>query len=109
MKQMAGKRRPSVFYPHFAVLAGLVDPLRCGGIVKEWGIMMDRIALLLVIIGALNWGSVGIFNFDVIAWAFGGTGSAVSRVLFALIAIAGIWCISLLFRERETVETRHSA
>lgn len=71
--------------------------------------MLDRIALLLVIIGALNWGGVGIFNFDVIGWAFGGAGSAVSRVIFTLVAIAGIWCISLLFREREIVETKHSA
>lgn len=71
--------------------------------------MLDRIALLLVIIGALNWGSVGIFHFDAIGWAFGGTGSAVSRIIFTLVAIAGIWCISLLFREREIVETKHSA
>lgn len=71
--------------------------------------MLDRIALLLVIIGALNWGSVGIFNFDAIAWAFGGAGSAVSRIIFTLVAIAGIWCISLLFREREIVESKHTA
>lgn len=71
--------------------------------------MLDRIALLLVIIGALNWGSVGIFNFDAIGWAFGGAGSAVSRIIFTLVAIAGIWCISLLFREREIVESHHTS
>lgn len=71
--------------------------------------MIDRIALLLVIIGALNWGSVGLFDFNFVTWAFGGVGSAVSRVIFTLVAIAGIWCISLLFREREIVENKHTA
>ncbi|HCC00107.1 MAG TPA: DUF378 domain-containing protein [Ruminococcaceae bacterium] len=65
--------------------------------------MLDRIALILVIIGALDWGSVGIFNLDFVSWAFGGSQSAASRVLFTIIAIAGIWCISLLFRDREIV------
>lgn len=69
--------------------------------------MIDRIALLLVIIGALNWGSIGIFAFDPIAWVFGGQGAAVSRIIYTLVAIAGIWCISLLFREREVIEPRH--
>ncbi len=62
--------------------------------------IMDKIALILVIIGALNWGSVGIFNFDAVAFLCGGAGT-VSRVIFTLVGLAGIWCISLLFRERE--------
>ena len=62
--------------------------------------IMDRVALTLAVIGALNWGCVGIFNFDVISWAFGGANLAVSRAIFALVGIAGLWCISLLFRER---------
>ncbi len=66
--------------------------------------IMDRIALVLVIIGALNWGSVGIFKFDVVAYLFGGQTSTVSRVIFTLVGLAGIWCISLLFRERETTD-----
>jgi uncharacterized membrane protein YuzA (DUF378 family) len=65
---------------------------------------MDKIALVLVIIGALNWGSVGIFKFDVVAYLFGGQTATVSRVIFTLVGLAGIWCISLLFRERETTD-----
>ncbi|MDR0292622.1 MAG: DUF378 domain-containing protein [Oscillospiraceae bacterium] len=65
---------------------------------------MDRFALLLTIIGALNWGSVGIFNFDVVAWIFGGSTATVSRIIYSLIALAGIWCISLLFKDRSRVE-----
>lgn len=64
--------------------------------------IMDRIALILAIIGGLNWGCVGIFKFDVVAYIFGGQTSAVSRVIYTLVALAAIWCISLLFRERET-------
>lgn len=71
--------------------------------------MLDRIALILVIIGALNWGSIGIFKFDVIGWAFGGSYSAISRIIFTLVALAGIWCISLLFRDRETIEAKDDA
>jgi hypothetical protein len=62
---------------------------------------MDRFALVLIILGALNWGCVGIFNFDVVAWIFGGSTATVSRVIYAVIALAGLWCISLLFRERD--------
>ncbi len=68
--------------------------------------MIDRIALILVIIGALNWGSIGIFSFDIVAWAFGGPTAAVSRIVYTLVAIAGIWCISLLFRDREIIENK---
>ncbi|MDR3552920.1 MAG: DUF378 domain-containing protein [Clostridia bacterium] len=70
--------------------------------------MIDRIALLLLIIGGLNWGSVGIFKFDIVAWAFGGQGAAVSRIIFTLVGISAIWCVSLLFREREIVEPKHN-
>lgn len=63
--------------------------------------MLDRIALILMIIGALNWGFIGLFQFDVVAWMFGGQGAAISRVIYTLVALAGVWSISLLFRERE--------
>ena len=53
--------------------------------------MLDRIALILVVIGALNWGSIGLFQFDIVAWAFGGQGAAVSRVIYTIVALAGIW------------------
>ncbi len=62
---------------------------------------MDRLALILTIIGALNWGSIGLFQLDLVAWLFGGPEAVVSRVIYTLVALAGIWCISLLFRERE--------
>lgn len=62
--------------------------------------MLDRIALILVIIGALNWGSVGLFGFDLVAFLCGGQMAALSRVIYAIVGIAGLWCISLLFRER---------
>lgn len=62
---------------------------------------IDRIALILAIIGALNWGSIGVFGFDLVAYICGGQLSTVSRVIFTLVGLAGLWCISLLFRERE--------
>ena len=60
---------------------------------------MNTTALILAIIGALNWGCVGIFSFDAVAWLFGGQGAVISRVVYTLVAIAGVWCISLLFRD----------
>ena len=62
--------------------------------------MMDRFALLLVIIGAVNWALIGVFQFDLVAWIFGGQGAALSRIVYTLVGSAGIWCISLLFREQ---------
>ena len=59
---------------------------------------IDRIALALVIIGAINWGLVGLFQLDLVATLFGGQSSAVSRVVYALVGLAGLWCIGLLFR-----------
>ncbi len=61
---------------------------------------LDRIALILTIVGALNWGSIGIFGFDLVAALFGGQLTGPSRVVFTLVGLAGLWCISLLFRER---------
>lgn len=66
--------------------------------------MLDRISLILVIIGALNWGSIGLFKFDVVAWLFGGQGATLSRIIYTLVALAGIWCFSLLFRSNEIIE-----
>ncbi|MDD2955353.1 MAG: DUF378 domain-containing protein [Oscillospiraceae bacterium] len=63
--------------------------------------MLDKISLVLVIIGALNWGSVGLFQFDIVAWLCGGQGSMLSRVIYTLVALAGVWAISLLFRDTE--------
>ena len=66
--------------------------------------IMDRIALLLTIIGALNWGSIGLFQFDIVAWLFDGPASLMSRVVYTLVGLAGIWCISLIFRARESFD-----
>ena len=62
--------------------------------------VLDRIALILVIIGALNWGSIGIFAFDLVRWTTVEPLGAFARVIFTLVGLAGIWCISLLFRNR---------
>ena len=62
--------------------------------------MIDKIALLLTVIGGLNWGLIGIFQIDAVAWLFGGQGSIFSRIIYTVVAIAAIWCISLLFRDR---------
>lgn len=66
--------------------------------------IMDRIALIITIIGALNWGSIGIFSFDIVAWLGGGSDSLISRIIYTVVALAGIWCVSLLFRTREKFE-----
>lgn len=66
--------------------------------------IMDRIALILTVIGAINWGSIGIFRFDIVAWICGGQMSAVSRVIYTVVGLAGLWCISLFFRERDDTE-----
>ncbi len=66
--------------------------------------MLDKIALFLVIIGALNWGSIGIFGFDIVGWLFGGQDAIVSRIIFTLVAIAGLWCISFFFKKNDVVE-----
>ena len=71
----------------------------------------DRIALALVIIGALNWGSIGIFQFDLVAALFGGQAALLSRIVYTLVALAGVWAISFFFRDtevsHETARERH--
>ena len=66
--------------------------------------MLDKIALTLLVIGGLNWGSIGLFQFDLVAWIFGGQTGIVSRIIYVLVGLSAIWCISLLFRDtRDTV------
>lgn len=67
--------------------------------------MLDKIALAILIIGGINWGSVGLFQFDLVAWIFGGQGAIVSRIIYTLVALSALWCITLLFRERDSVDT----
>ena len=74
------------------------NPVMAG---EEYSMILDRIALVLTIIGALNWGSIGLFKFDIVAWICGGQDAVVSRIIYTVVALAGIWCISLLFRARE--------
>jgi uncharacterized membrane protein YuzA (DUF378 family) len=66
--------------------------------------IMDRIALILTVVGALNWGSIGLFQFDLVAWICGGQSSLLSRIIYTVVGLAGVWCISLLFRARETFD-----
>ena len=61
--------------------------------------MIDKIALCLLIIGGLNWGLVGIFQFDLVAWLFGGQWSILSRIVYIVVALSAAWCVSLLFRK----------
>ncbi len=65
---------------------------------------MDTIALILSIIGSLNWGLVGIFQFDLVAWLLGGQGSVLSRIIYTLVGLAGLWCITLLFRKGKHID-----
>ena len=67
---------------------------------------MDTIALLLAVIGCLNWGLVGIFRFDLVAFVCGGSGSMISRVVYALVGLSAVWCVTLLFRDRDAVQER---
>lgn len=68
--------------------------------------IIDRIALALLIIGGINWGSIGLFQFDIVAWIFGGQAAIVSRIIYVIVALAALWCISLLFRENVITEER---
>ncbi|MBE7040867.1 MAG: DUF378 domain-containing protein [Ruminococcaceae bacterium] len=66
---------------------------------------IDNISLILVIIGALNWGSIGLFGFDFVGAIFGGQMSVMSRIIFTLVGIAGLWSITLLFKEKLPAHT----
>ena len=66
--------------------------------------MLDRIALTLLIIGGVNWGSVGLFQFDLVAFVCGGAGSMISRAVYTLVGLSALWCVTLLFREMDTVK-----
>ena len=59
---------------------------------------MDTLALILSVIGSVNWGLVGLFKFDLVAWIFGGQTAAISRIIYAVVGLAGLWCLTLLFR-----------
>ena len=66
--------------------------------------ILDKLSLALVIIGAINWALVGVFQFDLVAYLFGGQAATISRIVYTLVGAAGLWCISLLFGERAAVK-----
>lgn len=61
---------------------------------------MDNLSLVLIIIGALNWGSIGLFGFDIVGALFGGQMSIVSRIIYTIVGLAGIWAIGMLFKDK---------
>ena len=65
--------------------------------------ILNKIALALAIVGALNWGLVGLFTFDLVAWICGGSTTVVARIIYTLVAIAGVFCISMLFRRNDEI------
>lgn len=69
--------------------------------------MFNSIALILVIVGAINWGSIGLFGLDLVGTLFGGQLAIISRIIFTLVGVAGLWCISFLFRENATDSKHH--
>ncbi|MBR4554650.1 MAG: DUF378 domain-containing protein [Ruminococcus sp.] len=68
--------------------------------------MLDKIALFLLIVGGVNWGLVGLFEFDLVSFIFGGQTAVLSRLVYVLVAISAVWCVSLFFKENEMVEAR---
>lgn len=66
---------------------------------------MDMLAWILSIIGSLNWGLIGLFQFDLVAWIFGGQSALVSRIIYAVVGLAGLWCITTLFRRPPVADT----
>ena len=65
--------------------------------------MLDKIALAIAVIGGINWGSVGLFQFDIVAWICGGSDTVLSRIIYTLVGISALWCISLLVRDRREI------
>ena len=67
--------------------------------------MLDNTALAVVIIGAINWLLVGVFGFDLVAFIFGGQGALLSRIVYTLVGLCGLWSIGMLFKEK--VPSKH--
>ncbi len=65
--------------------------------------IINRIALILSIIGGLNWGLIGLFKFDLVAWICGGQDAIFARIIYSIVGLAAIWCISLLFRNNDMI------
>ena len=65
---------------------------------RNGGKVMDTLALIISIIGSINWGLIGLFQFDLVAWIFGGQDAIISRIIYGVVGLAGLWCITMLFR-----------
>lgn len=70
--------------------------------------LINKIALIIAIIGTLNWGLVGLFSFDLVAWICGGATTVLARIIYVIVALAGIWCISLLFKSDDEIAEHHA-
>ena len=70
--------------------------------------LVDKIALALTVIGGLNWGSIGLFRFDLVAFLCGGNDSILSRAVYVIVGLSAIWCISLLFRDSTDTAEHHT-
>ena len=70
--------------------------------------IIDKIALAIAIIGTINWGSVGLFSFDAVAWISGGATTILARIIYVLVALSGLWCVSLLFRNEDEMIEHHA-
>ena len=69
---------------------------------------LDKLALTLAVIGGLNWGAIGLFNFDLVAVLCGGSGTWVARIIYTVVGIAALWCITLLFRTDHAARSSHA-
>lgn len=68
----------------------------------------NKIALIISIIGSLNWGLIGLFGFDAVAWIAGGATTVFARIIYVIVAVAGIWCISMLFHPNDEIAETHA-
>ena len=68
---------------------------------------MDSTALSIAIIGAINWGSIGLFGVDLVALLCGGQTAILSRIIYTVVGLAGLWCITLLFKDKVHARTTH--
>ena len=69
---------------------------------------MNVLALILIIIGAVNWGSIGIFGFDIVAALFGGQLSVISRIIYTVVGLCGLWAISFFFKDKPIAQQKNS-
>ena len=69
---------------------------------------LDKLALTLAIVGGLNWGAIGLFNFDLVAFLFGGSGTLLARIVYTVVGLSALWCVTLLFRNDYNEHHQHA-